>query len=79
MARIALTLPNPYQLSTARVTSPLLRISVTGLGAGMNLAEVGWAGVQGFFYTVIGITLTMIVGLTLDSGTLGAILLGWMG
>lgn len=37
----------------------------TGLGAGMNLAEVGRAGVHGFFYTVIGISLTMSIGLTL--------------
>jgi len=40
-------------------------ISVIGLGAGMNLVEVGRAGAHGFFYTVIGITLTMSVGLTM--------------
>ncbi len=62
---IALTIGNPYPLTTARVTSPLLQISVVGLGAGMNLVEVGRAGVHGFFYTVIGITLTMTLGLTM--------------
>jgi uncharacterized integral membrane protein (TIGR00698 family) len=31
----------------------------------MNLAEVGRAGVHGFLYTVVGITLTMSAGLTL--------------
>ncbi|MGD1213289.1 MAG: putative sulfate exporter family transporter [Candidatus Acidiferrales bacterium] len=62
---LALTLGNPYPLTTARVITPLLQISVIGLGAGMNLVEVGRAGVHGFFYTVIGITLTMSVGLTM--------------
>jgi len=62
---LALTVGNPYPLTTARVITPLLQISVIGLGAGMNLVEVGRAGVHGFFYTVIGITLTMSVGLML--------------
>lgn len=62
---LALTLGNPYAFSTARLVTPLLQISVIGLGAGMNLIEVGHAGVHGFFYTVIGISLTMTVGLAL--------------
>jgi uncharacterized integral membrane protein (TIGR00698 family) len=62
---LALTLGNPYPLTTARVITPLLQISVISLGAGMNLTEVGRAGVHGFFYTVIGISLTMTFGLTL--------------
>lgn len=62
---VALTLGNPYQIFTARIISPLLQISVVGLGAGMNLIEVGHAGVHGFFYTVIGICLTMTIGLLL--------------
>jgi Conserved hypothetical protein 698 len=61
---LALTVGNPYPLTTARVITPLLQISVIGLGAGMNLAEVG-RGRQRLFYTVIGITLTMSIGLTL--------------
>jgi len=64
---LALTVGNPYPLTTARVITPLLQISVIGLGAGMNLVEVGRAGVHGFFYTVIGITLTMSIGLGLGS------------
>ena len=56
---LALTIGNPYPFTTARVITPLLQISVVGLGAGMNLIEVGRAGVHGFFYTVIGITVTM--------------------
>jgi len=60
---LALTVGNLYPLTTAGVITPLLQISVIGLGAGMNLVEVGRAGVHGFFYTVIGITLTMSIGL----------------
>jgi uncharacterized integral membrane protein (TIGR00698 family) len=62
---LALTLGNPYPLTTARVITPLLQISVVGLGAGMNLVEVERAGVHGFFYTVIGITVTITIGLTM--------------
>jgi uncharacterized integral membrane protein (TIGR00698 family) len=62
---LALTLGNAYLFTTARVVTPLLQISVVGLGAGMNLIEVGHAGVHGFFYTVIGISLTMSIGLGL--------------
>ncbi len=56
---LALTVGNPYPFTTARFVTPLLQISVVGLGAGMNLIEVGHAGVHGFFYTVIGIALTV--------------------
>jgi uncharacterized integral membrane protein (TIGR00698 family) len=62
---IALTLGNPYPLTTARFVTPLLQISVIGLGAGMNLIDVGRVGVHGFLYTVIGITLTLSIGLSL--------------
>jgi uncharacterized membrane protein YadS len=62
---LALTVGNPYPLTTARVITPLLQISVIGLGAGMNLIEVGRAGVHGFLYTIIGIALTMSIGLTM--------------
>src|SRR5208337_4121420 len=62
---VALTLGNAYLFTTARLITPLLQLSVIGLGAGMNLVEVGHAGVHGFFYTVIDITLTMTIGLAL--------------
>ena len=64
---LALTFGNPYPLTTARTVTPLLQLSVVGLGAGMNLVEVGRAGIHGFFYTVIGITLTVTLGLTLGA------------
>jgi uncharacterized integral membrane protein (TIGR00698 family) len=60
---VALTVGNPYPFATARIITPLLQISVVGLGAGMNLTEVGRAGMHGFFYTVIGISLTITIGL----------------
>jgi uncharacterized integral membrane protein (TIGR00698 family) len=62
---MALTIGNAYPLTTRRLVTPLLQISVVGLGAGMNLIDVGRAGVHGFFYTVVGITLTMTIGLGL--------------
>jgi uncharacterized integral membrane protein (TIGR00698 family) len=62
---LALTLGNPFPLTTAHVITPLLQIFVIGLGAGMNLTEVGRAGVHGFFYTVAGISLTAAIGLRL--------------
>ena len=62
---LALTVGNPFPLTTSRLVTPLLQTSVVGLGAGMNLIEVGHAGVHGFFYTVIGITLTVSIGLML--------------
>jgi uncharacterized integral membrane protein (TIGR00698 family) len=65
---VALTMGNPFPHTTARIVSPLLQVSVIGLGAGMNLVEVGHAGVHGFFYTVIGISLTMTLGLVLGRG-----------
>ena len=49
---IALTVGNPYALEASRFITPLLQISVIGLGAGMNLAVVGRVGVHGFVYTV---------------------------
>ena len=33
----------------------------------MNIAEVGGAAIHGFFYTVIGISLTITLGLTLGA------------
>ena len=62
---VALTLGNPYPLTTARFVTPLLQTSVIGLGAGMNLIEVGRVGMHGFLYTVVGITLTLSTGLIL--------------
>jgi len=64
---LALTLGNPYPLTTAGIVTPLLQVSVVGLGAGMNLVEVGHAGIHGFLYTVVGISLTITLGLALGA------------
>lgn len=61
----ALTLSNPYAAKSSRFVTPLLQLSVVGLGAGMNLGAVAHAGMQGFLYTVVGVTLTMTIGLIL--------------
>ena len=46
------------------VTKYLLQASVVGLGFGMNLHEVVHAGRSGFIYTALGITFSMLLGLT---------------
>jgi uncharacterized integral membrane protein (TIGR00698 family) len=61
----AMTLTNPYAATSSRFVTPLLQISVIGLGAGMNLGAVAQAGMHGFLYTAIGVSLTMTVGLIL--------------
>jgi uncharacterized integral membrane protein (TIGR00698 family) len=47
------------------LTKYLLQASVVGLGFGMNLHEVVHAGRSGFVYTALGITFSMVLGLTL--------------
>jgi uncharacterized integral membrane protein (TIGR00698 family) len=61
----ALTLGNPYAAVTAKWTTPLLQVSVVGLGAAMNLETVFRVGLNGFYYTLIGISLTLLFGLLL--------------
>ena len=61
----AMTLTNPYAATSSRFVTPLLQISVVGLGAGMNLGAVAHAGMHGFLYTAIGVSLTMTIGLIL--------------
>ena len=46
---------NPFSKYTAKITSPLLGASIVGMGCGMNLIKVLYAGASGFFYTFIGI------------------------
>jgi len=62
---LAISIGNPYLKQTQKITKQLLALSVVGLGAGMNLEVVGRVGLQGVGYTMIGITLTFILGLTL--------------
>ena len=57
---------NPYIRITRRYVSPLLQISIIGLGAGMNLSVIGRVGGQGVVYTMVGIALTMALGWALS-------------
>ena len=62
---LALAFGNPYAAQTKPWTPRLLAWSVVGLGAGMNLAEVGTVGLQGFAYTAAGIVFALGLGLFL--------------
>ncbi len=62
---MALAFGNPYAPKTKPLTPKLLAWSVVGLGAGMNLIDVGKVGLQGFIYTAIGIAFALSVGLFL--------------
>jgi len=62
---VALTLGNPHAARTRAFTPKLLAWSVVGLGAAMNLRTVAVVGIQGFGYTLVGITLTLALGLLL--------------
>ncbi len=62
---LALGVGHPHGVRTKALTPKLLSFSVIGLGAAMNLQEVARVGLQGFAYTVLGISLTLILGLLL--------------
>ena len=62
---LALGPGHPHSARTKALTPRLLSLSVVGLGAAMNLRDVGRAGLQGFGYTVVGIALTLLLGLAL--------------
>lgn len=62
---IALT--NPFTEQTKSLTHKFLSLAVVGLGAGMNLHVVAKVGLQGFSYTLIGISVAIGLGLFLGS------------
>ena len=59
---VGLSVGNPFQRETRRVTTMLLQASVVGLGFGMNLHQVLKAGRSGFFYTAMSISFALCVG-----------------
>jgi len=65
---IALTIGHPYLHLNRKATNHLLKISVVGLGFGMNIHEAMQAGKEGLLFTVFSIVGTLILG----------ILLGWL-
>lgn len=64
-AAIAIIFENPFADKTKLISQKLLAYSIVGMGAGMNLITVGKAGASGFGYTVVSISLTMLLGLLL--------------
>lgn len=53
---------NPFQNLTQELTAKLLKISVVGLGFGMNVNSALNAGKEGFVFTVVSIFSLLIVG-----------------
>ncbi len=62
-----LILPHPYIDATKKSSKFLLQASVVGLGFGMNLHEVVRAGRSGFVYTMLGISFTLLAGMSLGA------------
>jgi len=65
---IALTIGHPYLQHNRKATNYLLKISVIGLGFGMNINDAMQAGKQGIMFTVVSILGTILFG----------VLLGWL-
>ena len=51
----SVTVGNPLQKYTGKITSQMLGATIVGMGFGMNLLEVLRAGANGFIYTAVGI------------------------
>lgn len=62
---VALAFGNPYLDHTRKITHSLLGIAVMGMGAGMDLHVIGRVGLQGVGYTVMGISLSLCLGILL--------------
>ncbi len=60
---VALVFGNPYQAQSKAYSAKLLMWSVMCLGAGMNLMSMARVGLQGFGYTIVGISVTLSLGL----------------
>lgn len=56
---------HPFLKSNQKYTSLLLQISIVGLGFGMNITNALKAGKEGFLFTIVSITATIIIGLLL--------------
>lgn len=57
---------NPFLDQTKKLTTQLLSIAVVGLGFGLNLNVLKEVGLNGVGYTIVGISLTFLVGLILQ-------------
>lgn len=56
---------NPLGKKRGKVTSTLLKASIVGLGFGMNVNTAIQAGREGFLYTIVSITITLLMGILL--------------
>jgi uncharacterized integral membrane protein (TIGR00698 family) len=63
---LGLLLGNPFPAQTRRLASPLLSLSLVGLGAGMDLRAVARAGASGALYTALGIGAALLLGALLS-------------
>ena len=59
---LALTIGHPFDKYNAKATKIFLQVCVVGLGFGMNLQSVIEAGKTGFFFTVVTIFGTLVLG-----------------
>ena len=57
-----LSFTHPYMSESRAIARALLQCSVVALGFGMNLHEVLKAGRNGFIYTALGISFSLLVG-----------------
>jgi uncharacterized integral membrane protein (TIGR00698 family) len=60
-----LSFAHPFNVDSKNLSAFLLQASIVGLGFGMNLHEVVKAGRSGFFYTAIGISFALLMGLAI--------------
>jgi len=59
---LALIFGNPHIARTRKLTKPLLAWSIVGLGAGVNLLVVLKAGLNGVLFTMLSLSVTMLIG-----------------
>jgi len=62
---VANLLGNPFQAQAAKATKYLLQASIVGLGFGINAVNALQAGAQGFWFTLVSITGTLVLGYVL--------------
>lgn len=58
----AMTMGNPWPSKTGKWSKILLQLSVVGLGFSLKLKEIAETGKDYFFITLIGISLTLLLG-----------------
>lgn len=62
---IAQFIGHPFLHLNRKATTLLLQVSIVGLGFGMNVGTALKAGAQGFLFTVISISVTLLLGIGL--------------